>query len=70
MALATGLVKVLVVVFTIIICADVVSLPYEVVIDGLGIGGLALAFASRETLSNMLGAVMLRRHACFCINRL
>ena len=58
-ALAAGLMKLLVVVFTIIVCADIVNLPYEGVVAGLGLGGVALAFASRDTLSNMLGAIML-----------
>ncbi len=39
--------------------ADALSLPYEGVIAGLGIGGLAVAFASKETLSNVFGAGIL-----------
>ncbi len=39
--------------------AQALSLPYEGVIAGLGIGGLAVAFASRETLSNVFGAGIL-----------
>ncbi|WP_019906766.1 mechanosensitive ion channel domain-containing protein [Methylobacterium sp. 77] len=35
------------------------SLPYEGVIASLSIGGLAVAFASRETLSNVFGAGIL-----------
>ena len=35
------------------------SLPYESVLAGLGIGGLAVAFASKETLSNVFGAAIL-----------
>ena len=35
------------------------SLPYESVIAGLSIGGLAVAFASKETLSNVFGAGIL-----------
>ncbi len=58
-ALATGLLKALIIVLTVIACADVVGLPYEGVITGLGIGGLALAFAARETVSNMLSAAIL-----------
>lgn len=58
-ALATGLVKLLLIVFTFFACAEIVGLPYEGVVAGLGIGGLALAFAARETVSNMLGAAIL-----------
>ena len=35
------------------------SLPYEGLLAGLSIGGLAVAFASRETLSNVFGAGIL-----------
>ncbi|MBC7802051.1 MAG: mechanosensitive ion channel family protein [Gemmatimonadaceae bacterium] len=39
--------------------AQALSLPYEGVLAGLGIGGLAVAFASKETLSNVFGAGIL-----------
>lgn len=58
-SLATGLAKVIVVAAGIVACANIIDLPYEGVITGLGIGGVALAFASRETVSNMLGGALL-----------
>jgi small-conductance mechanosensitive channel len=58
-SLATGLVKLAIVIMGIVVCAEIVELPYEGVITGLGIGGVALAFASRETVSNMLGGALL-----------
>ncbi|MCR9088809.1 MAG: mechanosensitive ion channel family protein [Rhodobacteraceae bacterium] len=58
-SLATGLVKLLIVVGAIIICADFAGLPYEGVLTGLGVGGVALAFAARDTVSNMLGGAIL-----------
>lgn len=42
-----------------IFIAKALSIPYEGVIAGLGIGGLAFAFASKETLSNVFGAGIL-----------
>lgn len=49
--------------FLVIACsfaaAHFLSLPTSNVLAGLGIGGLALAFASRETLSNVFGAGIL-----------
>ena len=39
--------------------AQALSIPYEGVLAGLGIGGLAVAFASKETLSNVFGAGIL-----------
>jgi len=58
-SLATGIIKLLLVVLGIVMCADVVGLPYEGVITGLGVGGVAIAFASRDTVSNMLGGMLL-----------
>jgi small-conductance mechanosensitive channel len=58
-SLGTGLMKLLVVVGAIIAAADVVGLPYEGVLAGLGMGGVAIAFAARDTVSNMLGGGIL-----------
>ncbi len=59
LSLAQGLLKLLIIVGAIIACADVVGLPYEGVLTGLGIGGVAVAFAARETVSNILGGAIL-----------
>lgn len=59
LSLAQGLLKMLVVVGSVIACADVVGLPYEGVLTGLGIGGVALAFAARETVANIIGGAIL-----------
>jgi small-conductance mechanosensitive channel len=58
-SLGTGLMKLLVVVGAIIAVADVVGLPYEGVLTGLGVGGVAIAFAARDTVSNMMGGGIL-----------
>jgi small-conductance mechanosensitive channel len=58
-SLTAGLLKLLTVVLGIFAAADIVGLPYEGVITGLGIGGIALAFAARDTVSNMLGGAIL-----------
>ncbi len=58
-SLTSGLLKLLTVVLGIFFAADVVGLPYEGVITGLGVGGIALAFAARDTVSNMLGGAIL-----------
>lgn len=58
-SIATGFLKLTVIVLTAIACADVVGLPYEGVITGLGIGGVALAFAARDSVANMLGGAMI-----------
>lgn len=58
-SLGTGLAKLLIVVGAVIAIADVVGLPYEGVLTGLGVGGVAIAFAARDTVSNMMGGGLL-----------
>ncbi len=43
----------------VIFIASALSLPYEGLVAGVGISGLAVAFASRETLMNLFGAGIL-----------
>ena len=54
-----GLLRAVLVAAAAINIADRLSLPYNGLIAGLGIGGLAFAFAARETLSNVFGAAIL-----------
>lgn len=58
-SLAGGLLQLFVVVGTLLALAEAVGLPYEGVITGLGVGGIALAFAARDTVSNLLGGAIL-----------
>ncbi len=58
-SLAVGAFKVVLLTVGFIYIASVLSIPYEGVVAGLGIGGLAVAFASKETLSNVFGAGIL-----------
>jgi len=58
-SLAVGAFKVILLTVGFIYIASVLSIPYEGVLAGLGIGGLAVAFASKETLSNVFGAGIL-----------
>lgn len=58
-SLAFGLFKLLALALGLSFVAVELSLPYEGVIASLSIGGLAVAFASRETLSNVFGAGIL-----------
>lgn len=51
--------KLLIVVGPVIVVADVVGLPYEGVLAGLGVGGIALAFATRDTVDNVMGGGIL-----------
>jgi len=58
-SLGAALVELLIVIGAIIAAADVLGLPYEGVLTGLGVGGVALAFAARDTVSNLLGGGIL-----------
>jgi MscS family membrane protein len=58
-SLVTGVLKIVIVAAGIIAIADITGMPYEGVIAGLGVGGIALAFAARDTVSNLIGGVIL-----------
>ena len=58
-SLVTSLAKLAVVVGAVLFLAEVLSIPYQGVIAGLGIGGAALALASQGTLANILGGINL-----------
>lgn len=54
-----GLLQLCIIVGTVFALADMIGLPYEGVVTGLGVGGIALAFAARDTVSNLLGGAIL-----------
>jgi MscS family membrane protein len=58
-SLVTGVLKIGIVAAGIIAIADITGIPYEGVIAGLGVGGIALAFAARDTVSNLIGGAIL-----------
>ncbi|MCJ2048767.1 mechanosensitive ion channel family protein, partial [Methylobacterium sp. J-070] len=58
-SLAFGFLKLVLIAIGFVLIAIELSLPYEGIIASLSIGGLAVAFASRETLSNVFGAGVL-----------
>ncbi|MFO7855381.1 MAG: mechanosensitive ion channel [Paracoccaceae bacterium] len=58
-SLATGLIQLVIVIGAVIAVAEIVGLPYEGVLTGLGVGGIALAFAARDTVSNLLAGAIL-----------
>ena len=53
---AVGVVRMAIVVSAVLAISHVLSLPTTGILAGLGFGGLAIAFASRETLANIFGA--------------
>jgi len=58
-SLAISIAKLAVIIGAILFLAEILSLPYQGVIAGLGIGGLAVALAARSTLENLIGGLTL-----------
>ena len=58
-SLATSIAKLAVIIGAILFLAEILSLPYQGVLAGLGIGGLAVALAARSTLENFIGGITL-----------
>ena len=58
-SLALSFTKLAVIIGSILFLAEILSLPYQGVIAGLGIGGLAVALAARSTLENLIGGITL-----------
>ncbi len=54
-----GIARVVVVVFAILLLAEVLQVPYQSVLAGLGIGGLAVALAAQSTLQNFISGITL-----------
>ncbi len=56
-SIVVAVAKVSVIVGSILVLAEVLAIPYQGVIAGLGIGGLAVALAARTTLENFIGGL-------------
>ena len=58
-SLLSSLLKLLTIIGGFIVLAEVLHIPYRTVLAGLGIGGLAIAIAARDTLANFFGSAVL-----------
>ncbi len=58
-SLGTSVAKLAVIIGAVLFLAEILSLPYQGVLAGLGIGGLAVALAARSTLENFIGGITL-----------
>ncbi|RCS25629.1 mechanosensitive ion channel family protein [Phyllobacterium salinisoli] len=58
-SLLTGVARVAVIITAFLLLAKVFAIPYEHVLAGLGIGGLAVALAAQPTLQNFLSGLTL-----------
>jgi len=51
--------KIIVVIASFFAAAEILSVPYQTVIAGLGIGGLAFAIAAKDTIANFFGSAII-----------
>jgi MscS family membrane protein len=58
-SLLTGLARVILIVIAFLLLAEILAIPYQGVIAGLGIGGLAFALAAQPTMQNFLSGLTL-----------
>jgi small-conductance mechanosensitive channel len=58
-SLVSGLLQIIVVVGAALAVADVLGLPYQTVLAGVGIGGLAFAIASKDLVANLFGSAII-----------
>lgn len=59
LSFVAGIVRAVVVVSAILALADVLQVPYQSVLAGLGLGGLAVALAAQSTLQNFISGITL-----------
>lgn len=59
LSLAGSILRVLVITAAIFIIAEIFNIPYETVLAGLGIGGLAFAIAAKDTIANFFGSAII-----------
>lgn len=58
-SLAGSILRVAVITTAIFLVAEIFSIPYQTVLAGLGIGGLAFAIAARDTIANFFGSAII-----------
>jgi len=58
-SLAGSILRVVVITVAIFVVAEIFSIPYETVLAGLGIGGLAFAIAAKDTIANFFGSAII-----------
>ena len=58
-SLMGSILRVLVITVAIFIVAEIFNIPYQTVLAGLGIGGLAFAIAAKDTIANFFGSAII-----------
>ena len=59
LSLARSILRISVVIATIFIIAEIFGIPYQTIVAGLGIGGLAFAIAAKDTIANFFGSAII-----------
>ncbi len=57
--LISSILKIAIIVSSAMWLADILSIPYQTVVAGLGIGGIAFAIAARDTIANFFGSAVI-----------
>lgn len=57
--LLSGLAKVVIVIGAAVAIADVLGMPYQTVLAGVGVSGLAFAIAARDVIANLFGSAVI-----------
>ncbi len=57
--LVSSILKIMILVTGAILVAEILSIPYQTVVAGLGIGGVAFAIAARDTVANFFGSAVI-----------
>jgi MscS family membrane protein len=58
-SLVVGILRVVIILTAILVLADLLGVPYQGIIAGLGVGGLAVALAAQPTLQNFISGITL-----------
>jgi small-conductance mechanosensitive channel len=58
-SLGSSILRILVITSALFAVAEIFSIPYQTVVAGLGIGGLAFAIAAKDTIANFFGSAII-----------
>ena len=59
LSLTSSVLRILVITVSLFLIAEIFNIPYQTVIAGLGIGGLAFAIGAKDTIANFFGSAII-----------